>query len=67
MKKIAWASVTASVLLMGADTAAETELKTHTELSYINTKGNTKIESFALFATGRFFITPISAEYFTSV
>ena len=34
----------ASVLLLGA----ESELKTHTELSYVNTKGNSDTESFAL-------------------
>lgn len=44
MKKIVLASLAASALLFGA----ESELKTHTELSYVNTKGNTDTESFAL-------------------
>lgn len=44
LKKIIMASLAASTLLLGA----ETPFKTHTELGYTNTSGNTKTSAFAL-------------------
>ena len=48
MKKVVLASLAVSTLLLGA----ESGFATHTELSYVNTKGNTDTESFALEAKG---------------
>lgn len=41
-------SLALSALLFGAEDAKETPFKTHTELSYINTSGNTDASTFAL-------------------
>jgi putative salt-induced outer membrane protein len=41
------------VLLFGADTAAEPTFETHTELSYINTSGNSDSSSFAFEFKGK--------------
>ena len=49
MKKVALISVMlASVVIAQDDAKPDTTLKTHTQLGYISTQGNTRTESFAL-------------------
>ena len=48
VKKIALLALAASSFVMAADTEEENEFKTHTELGYIETQGNTNTQTFSL-------------------
>lgn len=50
LRRVAFVSLALSSLLFAADGAKDASLKTHTQLGYISTQGNTRTESFA-FAT----------------
>ena len=53
VKKILIGTLAASSLLMAADVKEDNAFKTHTELGYIETQGNTKTQTFALDFTAK--------------